>query len=358
MTAGLAGPHDVRPVAGPVRTAVIGFGSAGRTFHAPFLDVSPEFSLDLIVTGNPDRQAAVRDLYPRARVCPDVDELLAAADDVDLVVIGSPPATHVPLARRALDHGLAVVVDKPFSVRSEDGRELVERAERAGVPLTAFQNRRWDGDFLTLREVLGSGRLGEVRRFESRFEWWKPNEPKVWKRESAPAEGGGVLYDLGAHVIDQALRLFGPVREAHAELAAHRTRGVDDDAFVSLLHESGVRSQLWMNGMAAQSGPRFRVLGSAAAYTKWGLDGQEAALKAGVRPDDPAYGVEPESSWGLLGVGDELERVRPQRGAYGIFYALLAEALRSAGSVPVDPRESVEVIELIERLHREHGVRG
>jgi predicted dehydrogenase len=249
---------------------VIGFGSSGRTFHAPFLEASPDFSLDVLVTGDPDRQRAARELYPGARICAGVEELYDAADVVDLVVIGSPPATHVPLARRALRQGLAVVVDKPFCVRAEEGRQLIDEAARAGVPLTAFQNRRWDGDFLTLREVVGSGRLGHVRRFESRFEWWKPSEPKAWKRESPPSEGGGILFDLGAHVIDQAIQLFGPVQEAYAELAAHRTAGVDDDSFVSLLHDSGVRAQLWMNGMAAQTGPRFRVLGSAAAYTKGG----------------------------------------------------------------------------------------
>ena len=341
-----------------LRAAVIGFGSSGRSFHAPFLDASAAFSLDVVVTGDPGRQRSAHELYPGARICSDVEELFADADALDLVVIGSPPPTHVPLARRALEHGLAVVVDKPFCVRAEEGRELVDAAARAGLALTAFQNRRWDGDFLTLREVVASGRLGEVRRFESRFEWWKPTESKAWKRESQPSDGGGILFDLGAHVIDQAVQLFGPVRDAHAELTSHRVPGVDDDAFVSLLHASGVRSHLMMNGMAAQAGPRFRVLGSESAYTKWGLDGQEASLKAGLRPDDPAFGVEPQESWGVLGVGAELEPVPPQRGGYGTFYALLAESLRSGGPLPVDPRQSVEVVALIERLHDEYGVRG
>ena len=341
----------------PVRTAVIGFGSSGRTFHAPLLEASPDFSLDVVVTGDPDRRRSAHELYPDTHLCADVEELFADAGAVDLVVIGSPPATHVSLARRALERGIAVVVDKPLCVRAEEGRELVDAAAAAGVPLTAFQNRRWDGDFLTVRELVRSGRIGEVRRFESRFEWWKPHEPKAWKGASLPRDGGGVLFDLGAHVIDQALQLFGPVREASAELTSHRSAGVDDDCFVSLLHESGVRSHLVMNGMAAQSGPRFRVLGSTAAYTKWGLDGQEAALKTGTGPHDPSYGVEPRSAWGVVGVGDDVEPVPTQRGAYDTFYALLAEAMTSGGPLPVDPLDSVEVVALIERLHREYSVR-
>jgi scyllo-inositol 2-dehydrogenase (NADP+) len=352
-----AGGGSPEPAGTPVRTAVIGFGSSGRTFHAPFLDASPDFSLDVLVTGDPGRQQSAHELYPRARVLPDVEALFGEADTVDLVVIGSPPATHVPLARRAVQLGLPVVVDKPFCVRADEGQQLVEEAARSGVPLTAYQNRRWDGDFLTLRALVDTGALGTVRRFESRFEWWKPDEPKVWKRESLPSDGGGVLFDLGTHLIDQAIQLFGPVHQAHAELAAHRTPGVDDDSFVSLLHASGVRSQLWMNGLAGQAGPRFRVLGSTSAYQKWGLDSQEAALKAGTHPNAADYGVEPEAAWGVLGVGGQLERVRPQRGAYDRFYSLLADALRTGSPLPVDPLESVEVIALIERLHRESGVR-
>jgi scyllo-inositol 2-dehydrogenase (NADP+) len=345
-----------RSPAGVVRTAVIGFGTAGRVFHAPFVEASPRFSLDFVVTGNPERQQAVGDLYPQATVCESPEALFERSEELDLVVIGSPPDTHVPLAREAIRRGIAVVVDKPFSVTADEGRQLIAEAERAGVPLTVFQNRRWDGDFLTLQSLLDSGSLGHVRRFESRFEWWKPEESKAWKRESLPGQGGGILFDLGTHLIDQALRLFGPVRSSYAELASHRTPGTDDDSFVSLLHESGVRSQLWMNGMAAQVGPRFHVLGSSSAYTKWGLDSQEATLKAGVKPSEQGYGVEPESSWGLLGVDGSLERVPAERGQYDAFYAGLAAALLDGGPLPVDPADAVAVIELIEDLHERFGV--
>jgi predicted dehydrogenase len=327
--------------------------------HAPFLRADDEYRLDLVVTGHPERAAEAARTYPQTRVVPTADELFAAASDLDLVVIATPPDSHVPLAHRALDAGLAVVVDKPLCVTAAEGAELVEHAERVGRPLTVFQNRRWDGDFLTLRALLAEGVLGQVRRFESRFEWWKPEESKAWKAAASPARGGGMLYDLGPHLIDQAVQLFGPVREVHAELARYRPGiGADDAASVSLLHASGVRSHLSMNSLAGQVGPRFSVQGSAGSFTKEGLDPQEAALKSGVRPGAPGYGVEPESSWGSIGVDGELKTVPTRPGDYAAFYRGLADALRRGGPLPVDPRDAVAVIDLIERIHHDFPVRA
>ncbi|MCU1635194.1 MAG: oxidoreductase [Cryobacterium sp.] len=352
MNSDTAGGSPIRTGGSPIRTGVIGFGTSGRVFHAPFLQASPEYSLDVIVTANPDRQEQAQQLHPAARVVPTVADLVTGAAELDLVVIGSPSGTHVELADQALDAGLAVVVDKPFSVTAEEGRALIAKAERMGLALTVFQNRRWDGDFLTLRALLGSGALGEVRVFESRFEWWKPEVTKSWKAEATIGKGGGILYDLGTHLIDQALFLFGPVDDVYAEVVTHREGGpADDDTFVSLHHQSGVRSRLWMNGLAAQVGPRFHVLGSKSAYTKWGLDGQEAALKAGAQPTQPEFGIEPESAWGVLGIDGALERIPTERGQYEAFYAGLADALLRGGGLPVDPRDSVLVIEMIEKIH-------
>jgi predicted dehydrogenase len=336
-----------------IRTALVGFGTGGSVFHAPFLEADHAYRLDTIVTADPERAAHAARAYPRARVVPSVDAVLDGARDLDLLVISSPPSSHVHLAHRALDAGLAVVVDKPLCVTAAEGVALVEHAERAGLPLTVFQNRRWDGDFLTLRDLLASGELGSVLRFESRFQWWKPTESKAWK-VGPPAEGGGMLLDLGTHLIDQAVQLFGPVAEAHAELAAHRPgAGAEDDAFVSLRHTDGTRTHLWMNALAAQVGPRFHVLGSAAGWTKWGLDPQEAALKAGARPGDPGFGLEPESAWGQLGVDGALRAVPTRRGSYAEFYRLLAAALQHGGPLPVDPRDAVAVLALIEGIHRD-----
>jgi scyllo-inositol 2-dehydrogenase (NADP+) len=340
----------------PIRTGLIGFGLAGRVFHAPLIAANPDYSLDLIVTGNPDRQGQAAGQHPRARVVATPEELLAASDDLDLVIIASPPGSHADLADAALDAGLAVVVDKPFAVTSAAGRALIEKSERMRLPLTVFQNRRWDADFLTLRKLIGDGALGEVRRFESRFEVWKPVQTKVWKAESTAAEGGGALFDLGAHLIDQALLLFGPVESLVAEIDTRRSGGAaDDDVFVALRHASGVRSHLWMNTLAAQAGPRFRVLGSESGYTKWGLDGQEAALAAGALPTDAGYGLEPEGAWGVLGIDGTLTTVPAERGSYDAFYAGLADALLRGADLPVDPRDSLRVIEIIEQIHRQFG---
>ncbi|MEL0626355.1 Gfo/Idh/MocA family oxidoreductase [Salinibacterium amurskyense] len=337
-----------------IRTGVIGFGTSGRVFHAPFIEANPDFSLDVIVTADAERAAVAASLYPNARIVSSSEELFAA--ELDLVIIGSPSGTHVSLAHAALEAGLAVVVDKPFSVTAAEGLGLIHRAEELGLPITVFQNRRWDGDFLTLRSLIDSGELGDVRRFESRFEWWKPTVTKSWKAEATTDEGGGILYDLGAHLIDQAIQLFGGVSDIYSEVATQRSGGAaDDDVFVSMLHENGVRSQLWMNGLAGQVGPRFHVLGSQSAYTKWGLDGQEPALIAGALPSDDTYGVEPPAAWGIAGVGNDLSAVPSIRGQYDTYYSLLADALLREQPLPVDPRDSVEVIRIIEEIHQHHA---
>jgi predicted dehydrogenase len=330
----------------PLRTAVIGFGTAGRVFHTPFIDSDPDYALHAVMTR---RREEVLARYPQARVVDRVDALLD--QELDLVVIGSPPATHAELADAFLDAGVAVVVDKPFTVTSAQGRALVAKAGRLGVPLTVFQNRRWDGDFRTVRRLLAEGALGSVWRFESRFEWWKPDRGSSWKTRTPAGAGGGILYDLGTHVIDQAVQLFGIAVPGYHELF---TRGpgaaAHDDAFVVLHHESGVVSHLWMNGLTAQAGPRFRVLGSRGGFVKHGLDPQESALRDGARPTDPAFGQSPETAWGTVGIDGATRAVPTEPGRYAEFYALLAEALRSGGPMPVDPTDAVRVIELIERI--------
>ena len=339
--------------AAPIRTAVVGFGISGRVFHAPLVAANPGFSLDVIVTSHPERVAEAARLYPRARILSTPDELFKEAGNLDLVILGTPPDTHFGLAATAIAHGLHVVVDKPFVPTSDLGEELISRAADGGVQLTVFQNRRWDADFLTLRKVLASGALGDISSFESRFEWWRPEGFGNWRDTVSLAEGGGILHDLGAHLIDQAIQLFGPVDRSYGETANRGPHpdAADTEAFVSLQHASGVRSRLWMNGMAAQAGPRFHVLGSRSGYTKWGLDGQEPALAAGLPPSDPAYGVEPQERWGLLGADGATVPVPAERGAYPQFYAGLSAALRGDGPLPVNPSEPLEVLRVIEGIH-------
>ena len=342
--------------AGLLRTAVLGFGVSGKVFHAPLIEADPDYSLDVIVTANPARAGLAAQSYPGARIIGTAEELFTALDsgelELDLLVLGTPPGTHVELANKAFDRGLNVVVDKPFVPTSAEGEILIERAAGAGVMLTVFQNRRWDADYLTLKKLLDDGALGQVRSFESRFEWWMPEGFGNWRDEATIAEGGGILHDLGAHLIDQAIELFGPVSGTYGETAAHTPgSGADQDSFVSLQHRSGVRSRLWMNGLAAQVGARFHVLGSTAGYTKWGLDGQEAALASGMLPTHEKYGVEPDSRWGLLGVDGATVPVPAERGSYPTFYTLLAAALRDGTPPPVDPARSVAVLRIIEKIH-------
>jgi scyllo-inositol 2-dehydrogenase (NADP+) len=285
---------------------------------------------------------------------PSAEAIWERAGEHELVVIASPNDSHAELATRAIEAGLAVVVDKPLAPTSAAARQLVELAERRGVALTVFHNRRWDSDQLTLRRLLGEGRLGEVHRYESRFERWRPApRPEVWREATPPELGGGVLLDIGTHLVDQALVLFGPARVIDGEVDARRGGAADDDAFIALLHESGVRSHLWASAVTAAPGPRLRVLGSEAAYVVEGLDGQEEALTRGERPEPGrAWGGEPPERWGRLVRGESSEPVRSEPGAWPRFYTELEVALREGAPPPVDPADAVTVLELLESARR------
>ena len=270
------------------------------------------------------------------------------------MVIASPNEFHVPLALRAIEAGLAFVVDKPLAANAADGRRVAEAADAAGVPAAVFHNRRWDGDFLTARRLVEAGDLGRVARFESRFERWRP-QPALdgWRERPDAAAAGGVLFDLGPHLIDQALVLFGPGARVYAEVARRRPGvEVDDDCFVAITHESGMHSHLWMSLAAAGEAPRMRLLGSLAAYTKWGLDVQEAALRAGESPREESWGREDPGSWGSLEAGDDVWPVETDPGSYQRFYEWMAACIRDGGSAPVPLADGVAVLEVIEAAQR------
>lgn len=337
----------------PIRAGILGYGTGGRVFHGPLLAADPRYAVAAVVTSDPTRAEHARRAHPGVAVLRTAEELFAAGG-LDLVVVTTPPESHYELARTALRHGLAVVVDKPLAVLAEQGRELIADANRRGLLLTVFQNRRYDGDFRTVRRLIAEGALGEIRTFESRFEWWKPSGEKAWKAQAGPDRGGGMLFDLGPHLIDQALQLFGPVAEVHAELARYRNgEGADDEAFVSLRHESGVRSHLAMSSLAPVARPRFTVVGSKTGFVKSGLDVQEGQLAAGLRPGDPEYGREPEARWGRLGTAP----VPTEAGDYAAFYSGLAAALRSGAPPPVRAGDALAAVELIERIHATTEIR-
>ncbi|MFG2581150.1 Gfo/Idh/MocA family protein [Streptomyces malaysiensis] len=339
-----------------VRVGLIGYGLAGSVFHAPLIAATEGLTLDTIVTSSPERQQQARAEFPDVRLLDSAYELWGRADELDLIVIASPNRSHVPLARAALEAGLPTVVDKPLAATAAEAEELAALAESRGLLLSVFQNRRWDNDFRTLRKLLAEGALGEVQRFESRFERWRPQLKGGWRESGDPAEIGGLLYDLGSHLVDQALTLFGPVESVYAEADMRRPEArTDDDTFIALTHTGGVRSHLWMSATTAQLGPRFRVLGSESGYVKYGLDPQEAALRDGLRPGDPSaeWGAEPEGDWGRLGAGESPltgggTPVPTLQGDYPAYYAGIAAALRDGTPPPVTAAEAAAALHVLE----------
>ena len=256
----------------------------------------------------------------------------------------------MPLAREAIGRGLAVVVDKPLAVRGEDARELVAVAREAGSRLTTFQNRRWDGDFLTARRLLDDGILGSPVRFESRFERFRPEPMGGWREAAAPEEGGGQLLDLGSHLVDQARLLLGHPVRLYAEIDRRRpTARVEDDVFIALEHPGGARSHLWMGSAAPLHGPRLRFSGARAGFACEGLDPQEAQLEAGRRPGAPGYGS--RRAGRLAHAGGSREQPI-EDGRYQDFYAGVSAWLGGTAPAPVAPEDSVAVLELLEAARR------
>jgi scyllo-inositol 2-dehydrogenase (NADP+) len=336
-----------------LKGAIIGYGLAGASFHAPLIASTPGLAVATVVTGNPARrEQALRD-NPGAAVVPSADQVWERATEHDFVVIAAPNDAHAALAEHGLDAGLAVVVDKPLALTAVEGASMVEHAGASGGMLTVFQNRRWDSDQRTLRKLMREGRLGDVFRHESRFERWRPLlREDAWRESAGPAQGGGVLLDLGSHLVDEALQLYGPATHAYAEIDNRRGAAGDDDAFLALRHPSGT-THLWMSALSAAPGPRLRVLGTQGAYVVEGVDGQEDALRAGRRPVDPeTWGVELEANWGRLVRGDESEPVPSEHGAWPSFYVALEHALREGGPPPVDPRDAVATLEVLDAARR------
>ncbi|MCF3176882.1 Gfo/Idh/MocA family oxidoreductase [Streptomyces sioyaensis] len=343
-----------------LRVGLLGYGLAGSVFHAPLIAATEGLRLDLVSTASPERQAQARAEHPQVRTVATAEAVLDRADELDLIVLATPNKTHVPLATAALETGLPVVVDKPLAGTAAEAEKLAALAEDRGLLLSVFQNRRWDSDFRTVRKLIEDGALGDVQRFESRFERWRPQPKGGWRESGDPTEIGGLLYDLGSHLTDQALTLFGPVVSVYAESDVRRPGAeADDDTFIALTHASGVRSHLWVSATAALLGPRFRVLGSRAGYVKHGLDPQEAALREGLRPGAVGveWGVEPESRWGHLGAGSSPqtgggERVPTLPGDYPAYYAAIERALREGGRPPVTAREAAAALRVLEAAKR------
>jgi predicted dehydrogenase len=335
-----------------LRIAIAGFGLAGEVFHAPLIAATQGLTVAAVATSNPVRAARAQAQYPGVAVVTDADALLADADRIDALVVATPNRLHVRIARAALHRGLPVIVDKPVAPDGADAKALVDDFAAAGVPLTVFQNRRWDGDFLTVRRTVESGLLGEVTRFESRYERFRPDVRNGgWRELPGVAEGGGLLLDLGSHLVDQALTLFGPVRRVYAELDRRRPGSqVDDDVFVALEHAAGVRSHLWMSVLGPMGGRSLRASGTHGGIETPGLDPQEDQLAVGLRPRDLGWGQGRPAR--LVDRTGEERSMTLQPGAYERFYAAVRDALRGEGAMPVDPRDSVAALHVIDAARR------
>ena len=334
----------------PLGVGLVGYGLAGRVFHAPLVAAIDGLRLAAIVTADPERRARAAADHPEAALLDDVDGLLERSD-VELVVIATPNRSHVPIGIRALSAGRHVVVDKPLGMDVAEAETLIDAAARRGRLLSVFQNRRWDGDFLTVRRLIGDGALGPIDSIESRFERASPVGPE-W-RELA-LEAGGPLRDLGIHLVDQSLLLFGPARRVWAQGDRRRAGSqVDDAVFVAIDHESGERSRLWMSLIASRVGPRVRLRGLSGEFLKDDLDPQEAQLFDGMRPGEAGFGEEPAERWGRLYRSDgSVERIATEPGRYLAFYELLLDALRGTGRPPVDPTDSLRALGVLEAAER------
>lgn len=320
-------------------------------FHAPLIAATSGMEVAAVVTRNEERRAAVAQAYPEA-------ELLDTPDEVwgrfDLAVLATPNRTHVPHARAAIEQGTAVVVDKPMAPSAAEASELAAFARSRGVPLSVFQNRRWDSDFLAVRRLIADGSVGRVARLESRVERYRPEvEADRWREQPGAENAGGQLFDLGSHLIDQALVLFGPPRSVYAEAARRRPGAeVDDDTFVSLRFAGGETAHLWMSTVVAAPAARFRVVGLDGTYVHPFVDNQENALREGRRPGGSDWGLEERDCWGTLHTSGGSETVEPPRGAWPEFYARVRDCVLGEGPPPVTGEEGAAVITVIEAAAR------
>ncbi|HEU0100331.1 MAG TPA: Gfo/Idh/MocA family oxidoreductase [Allosphingosinicella sp.] len=304
-----------------IRTALIGRGMAGTIFHAPLIRSVPE--LELVTVAGADGAAAA-----------------IASEDIDLVVVATPNGSHFPLARAALEAGKHVVVDKPFTTSVADADALIALAAARQRMLTVFHNRRWDGDFLTVRQLIESGRLGEIGLFEAHWDRFRP-EPKPGWRETG-VEGSGLLWDLGPHLIDQALLLFGRPDSAIGDVATQRRGAAADDYFAITLRYGRRRIRLCASNLVAEPRPRFAVHGTSGSFVKHGLDPQEEALRLGIAPQAGPPGI-------LTGPDGGREEIPTVPGRYSAFYEGVAAAVGGRAPPPVDPADAREGMRIIEQ---------
>lgn len=330
----------------PFKVALVGYGFVGKAFHAPLIVATPGLLLHTVVSSDP---AKVHADLPDVKVAPDLETALADAE-IDLVVIATPDPLHAAQAHAALDAGKAVVIDKPFAVTLDEARAVADHAQRAGKLLSIFHNRRWDSDFLTLQALIADGSLGEIVQYESHFDRFRPAVRDRWREKP----GAGALLDLGPHLIDQALTLFGPPVAVYADLAAQKDGGQAPDYFHLVLRYPKLRVLLHASQMTIDSRLRMAVHGTKGSFHKQGLDEQENSLKAGVIPGSAGWGADPRPGTLTTPDGEATTSrvVEGVPGDYLAYYAAIRDALSGHGDNPVPPDEALAVMELIALAQR------
>lgn len=325
-----------------IRTALVGYGSVGEKMHAPLISVCKDLELAAVVERNSQRS---KEKYPQIEVFRSFDDLLASGS-AELIVIVTPNEFHYPQAKKALEAGKHVVVDKPVTVHSKDAIELKRIADEKGLVLSVFQNRRWDGDIRTIQKILAEGVLGRIVHFESHFDRFRPLLVDNWREKEVP--GNGITYDLGTHLIDQAVMLFGKPNWVYAEILKQRSSAVADDFFDITLMYDGIKARLTASVLVNAPLPKFLLLGEKGSYIKFGLDVQEKAFKAGEKPEGINWGLEDSEAWGQMYLENSSGPYPTERGDYRLFYQNIADSINGKASLKVKMEEAILVLQIIE----------
>jgi scyllo-inositol 2-dehydrogenase (NADP+) len=332
----------------PIRAALVSFGISSKTFHAPFLTTMPEFELVAVVERNSEQS---KEKYPWVTVYKSIDELLKD-DRIELVVITSPNETHFPYAKMVLEAGKNVVVEKPFTNTSTEAMELVELAKSTGKVCSVYHNRRYVADYLTMKDILQKKLLGDLHEFEAHYDRYRPDPRTYGLWREKPTPGSGVFYDLGSHLVDQALQLFGHPKYVIADIRRQKPYSVVDDYFDVRL-DYGFLKVLVKSGMLVREmGPRYMMHGTKGSFMKYGEDPQEEMLKAGELPVGPDWGKEPASQFGLIHTeidGKIIREIYPSvQGGFGKYYQNLYASIREGAPVLESPENGYNVIRIIE----------
>lgn len=325
-----------------IQTALIGYGLSGLTFHAPFLRTMDEFSVVKILSSN---EKKVREDFEDAEVTADFESVICD-EKVELVIITTPNALHFDMAKRSIEAGKHVIIEKPMVIEAAKGDELVELAKKQGVMLSVYQNRRYDGNFLTVKKLIDDGTLGDVNTYEARFDRFSPLLVGGWREKAEP--GAGMLYDLGAHLIDQALYLFGWPDSVTADVQVQREGAKTDDYFHLVLAYGEKRAILHCGLLAFEQGPKYKVHGHKGTFIKYGEDSQEGELKEGKLPDDAAWGMDRIELYGTLYTEKGVEKIVTVPGAYMDYYKGIYDCIRNGAACPVPGEDGVKTIRVIE----------